>query len=76
MGCCLSDGATSLSLFTFVGGEDALEEEMSTRSSILAWKIPWTEELGGLQSRGPQRVRYDLVTEHASPFFLPCICED
>ena len=48
-----------------MGGEDALEEEMSTRSSILAWKIPWTEELGGLQSRGPQRVRYDLVTEHA-----------
>ena len=36
--------------------EDALEEEMSTRSSILAWRIPWTEEPGGLQSIGLQRV--------------------
>ena len=33
-----------------LGGEDPLEEEMATHSSILAWKIPWTEELGGLQS--------------------------
>ena len=33
-----------------LGGEDPLEKEMSTHSSILAWKIPWTEELGGLQS--------------------------
>ena len=39
-----------------MGGEDALEEEMSTRSSILAWKIPWTEKLGGLQSMGLQSV--------------------
>ena len=36
---------------------------MATHSSILAWKIPWTEELGGLQSMGPQRVRHDLVTK-------------
>ena len=35
--------------------EDPLEEEMATHSSILAWKIPWTEELGGLQSMGSQR---------------------
>ena len=35
--------------------EDALEEEMATHSSILAWRIPWTEEAGGLQSLGPQR---------------------
>ena len=37
--------------------EDPLEEEMATHSSILAWKIPWTEEPGGLQSIGWQRVR-------------------
>ena len=35
----------------------SLEEEMATRSSILAWRIPWTEEPGGLQSTGSQRVR-------------------
>ena len=34
-----------------LGQEDPLEEEMATHTSILAWKIPWTEELGGLQSR-------------------------
>ena len=42
-----------------LGQEDPLEEEMATCSSILAWKIPWTEELGGLQSMGSQRVRHD-----------------
>ena len=36
------------------GEEDPLEEEMATHSSILAWKIPWTEEPGGLQSTGSQ----------------------
>ena len=39
--------------------EDPLEEEMATRPSILAWRIPWTEESGGLQSTGLQRVRYE-----------------
>ena len=39
--------------------EDPLEKEMATPSSILAWKIPWTEEPGGLQSMGLQRVRHD-----------------
>ena len=39
-----------------LGREDPLEKEMATHSSILAWKIPWTEEPGGLQSRGSQRV--------------------
>ena len=39
--------------------EDPLEEGMVTHSSILAWRIPWTEELGGLQSKGLQRVRPD-----------------
>ena len=39
--------------------EDPLEEEMATDSSILAWRIPWTVELGGLQSTGSQRVGCD-----------------
>ena len=39
------------------GREDPLEEGMATHSSILAWEIPWTEEAGGLQSTGSQRVR-------------------
>ena len=39
-----------------LGWEDALEEEMATHSSILAWEIPWTEEPGGLQSMGSYRV--------------------
>ena len=39
--------------------EDSLEKEMATHSSILAWEIPWTEEPGGLQSMGSQRVRHD-----------------
>ena len=39
--------------------EDPLEREMATQSSILAWRIPWTEEPGGLQSMGLQRVRHD-----------------
>ena len=42
-----------------LGQEDLLEEEMATHSSILAWKIPWTEEPGGLQSMGSHRVRHD-----------------
>ena len=43
----------------FLGQEDFLEEGMATHSSILAWKTPWTEEPGGLQSEGSQRVGYD-----------------
>ena len=41
-----------------LGQEDPLEKEMATHSSTLAWKIPWTEEPGSLQSMGLQRVRY------------------
>ena len=41
------------------GWEDPLEKEMATHSSTLAWKIPWMEEPGGLQSMGSQRVRHD-----------------
>ena len=43
----------------FLDVEDPLEKEMATHSSILAWKIPWTEEPGGLQSMGLQRVSHD-----------------
>ena len=42
-----------------LGQEDPLEEEMATHSSILAWKIPWTEEPGGLQSMGSQNIKRD-----------------
>ena len=42
-----------------LGWEDPLEKEMATHSSILAWKISWTEKSGGLQSMGSQRVRHD-----------------
>ena len=42
---------------------------MPTRSSILAWKIPWTEEPGGLQSMGPQGIGQDLSTKQQTSFF-------
>jgi len=47
-----------------LGWQDPLEKEMAAHSSILAWRIPWTEEPGGLQSMRSQRVRHDLATEH------------
>ena len=51
-----------------LGWEDLLEEEeMATRSSILAWKIPWTEEPGGPQFMGSQRVRHDEATSYTRP---------
>ena len=42
-----------------LGGEEPLEKGMATQSSILAWRIPWTEEPGGLQSMGSQRVGHN-----------------
>ena len=45
-----------------LGQKDLLEKGMATHSTILAWRIPWTEEPGGLQSIGSQRVRHDLNT--------------
>ena len=42
-----------------LGREDPLEKEMATHSSVLAWRIPWMEELDGLQSMGSQRVAHD-----------------
>ena len=53
-----------------LGWEDPLEKEMATLSSTLAWKIPWMEEHGRLQSMGSQRVGHDWVT---SLTHLPCI---
>ena len=49
--------------FPFLSWEDRLEKEMATHSSILAWKIPWIEESGGLQSMGLQRTGHNLVTK-------------
>ena len=60
---CGSDGKESAcnagAQVQSLGREDPLEKETATHSSILAWEIPWTEEPGGLQSMGSQRVRYD-----------------
>ena len=50
---------TQLSDFTFPFPFRALEKEMATHSSVLAWKIPWTGEPGGLPSMGLHRVRHD-----------------
>ena len=47
-----------------LGWEDPLEKEMATHSSILAWRILWTEEPGGLQSMGSQRVGHDRARTH------------
>ena len=61
-----------------LGQEDPLEREMATHSSILAWRILWTEESGGLQSMGLQRIRHDWTTEHmfalsySEHVFYPC----
>ena len=59
-----------------LGGEDPLEEEMATHSSILAWRISWTEEPGGLQCMGSQRVGHSLATKQQQPSpvqFLPYV---
>ena len=50
---------TQETLVQSLGWEDPLEEEIATHSSILTWEIEWTEEPGGLQSMGLQRVRHD-----------------
>ena len=58
-----------------LGWEDFLEKEMATHSSVLAWKIPWTEEPGRLQSMGSQRVGYNWTTsfhfENSRPLSPP-----
>ena len=71
---------TQEALVESLGWEDPLEEEMAAHSSILAWEIPWTEEPGGLQSMGSQRVGHDWAIKHTytfnffvtKGFFLPC----
>ena len=57
-----------------LGQEDTREEEMATHSSILTWKIPWTEDPSGLQSTGSQRIGLNWVTEQAHLSFKiqPC----
>ena len=54
-----SMGSLGLSVFTFTFHFHALEKEMATHSSVLAWRIPGTGEPGGLPSMGPPRVRHD-----------------
>ena len=49
-----------------LGCEDPLEKEMATHSRILAWKVPWTQEPGGLQTMGRQRVRHNLATKQVT----------
>ena len=53
--------------------KDPLEKDMATHFSILAWRIPWTEEPGGLQSMGSQRVRYDWLTNTHTVLHSGCI---
>ena len=55
------------------GWEDPLEKGMATSFSILAWRIPWTEEPGRLQSVESQRVRYDWVSDIFTFTSLPCV---
>ena len=56
-----------------LGWEDLLEKEMATHSSILAWRIPWTEKDGGLESMGSQRVGHDRATSLS--LFMPSISQ-
>ena len=50
-----------MTLVRTLGQEDPLEKEMATHSNILAWRIPWTEDPGGLQSMGSQRVAHNWL---------------
>ena len=57
-----------------LGQEDPLEKEMATHSNILAWRIPWTGEPGGLQSTGSQRAGHDLGTKEQEVWkLLSCV---
>ena len=59
----VAEGRTQLSDFTFTFHFPALEKEMATHSSVLAWRIPGTGESGGLPSLGSYRVGHDLATK-------------
>ena len=56
--------------FRSLGREDPLEEDMATHSSVLTWRIPWTEEPGGLQSMGSLRVGHGLATKEQQQYIL------
>ena len=59
---------------SILGREDPMEKEIATHSSILAWRIPWTEVLGGLQSLGSQRVGHNLATkQQLEAAFMPIL---
>ena len=58
--------------FQSLGQEDPLEEEMATHSSVLPWKIPWTEKPGGLQFMGLQRVRHNHTCTNMHYWELDC----
>ena len=49
-----------------LGQEDTLEKGMATHSNVLAWRLPWSEEPGGLQSMGSQRVGHDIATKQTT----------
>ena len=76
----ISDGEESAcnagDLGSSLGQKDPLEKGMATHSSIIAWRIPWTEEPGRLQSMGSQRVRHDWVTFYLRFSYnsLFCLC--
>ena len=59
-----------------LGSEDPLEKKMATHSSILAWRIPWTEKPGKLQSIGSQRVGHDCMINPLQNSFIPQKFED
>ena len=56
-----------------MGWEDPLQESMATRSSIHVWRIPWTEEPGGLEFTGLQRVRHDWSNLACTPTYYPAL---
>ena len=56
-----------------LGREYLLEKEIATHSGILAWKVPWMEEPGGLQSMGSQRVRYNWATSHSLSYIFSAL---
>ena len=59
-----------------LGREDPLEKEIANQSSILAWRIPWTEKSGGLQSTGSQRVRHNWPSNTVDTFTSLSLCYD
>ena len=66
--------ASAGDLGSILGQEDLLEKGMATHSSILAWKIPWTEESGRLQSIGWQRIGHDLATKQQQRCIFSLLC--